>query len=431
LKPGTSRPSQLLALFTAVWTIVFFSNLPAYMGLFLYPGIQPVHWVGLFIASTAPLLLQPQTRRLGLPRGIMFWCAGYAALCIVWYAAFGGGDPQILRQRLLAIAFLAFTTFLFVQSERSVIAARIAIAVAVVIAVLLNVYDLTHPFYFVPAYSEFALLGRAAGIYANPNSAGAALVLGFVLTVGIVPARLRMAYIVLVSAGVVMTLSRGAMLGFVLATLLLFVAGEIRGRSVASAALAGAVLGWVAWAFVLPVIASDFKLDPAIIIDRILWLLDPGTRSDFSQVERVELAEKGWLQFVASPWFGNGVGSTELWEARSSTHNVYLMLMSDFGWIGVLVLPALALAAAQGQNAAGRRCRVAFVAFLLLHGTLSHNLLTDLFLLVTIALLAAMLHAGTPPDIRWNAPAGGREEGDASTDRGADEIRAADRGTAA
>lgn len=400
MTPATSRTALPLALFTAAWTIVFFSNLPAYMGLFLYPAIQPVHWVGLFIASTAPLLLQPQARSLGLPRGIMYWCLGYATLCILWYAVFGGGDPQILRQRLLAIAFLAFATFLFVQSERSVAAARVAMAIAVVIAVLLNLYDLTHPFYFVPAYSEFALLGRAAGIYANPNSAGAALVLGFVLTVGVVPARLRMAYIVLVSAGVVMTLSRGAMLGFVLVTLLLFVAGEIRGRSLAWAALAGAVLGWVAWAYVLPLVASDFKLDPAIVVDRILWLLDPEGRSDFSQVERVELAEKGWFQFVTSPWIGNGVGSTELWEARSSTHNLYLMLMSDFGWIGALVLPALALAAAQGRNPAGRRCRVPFAAFLLLHGALSHNLLTDLYLLVMVALLAAMLHvrpaAGDP-----------------------------------
>jgi O-antigen ligase len=100
------------------------------------------------------------------------------------------------------------------------------------------------------------------------------------------------------------------------------------------------------------------------------------------------LAERGWLQFVASPLFGNGLGSTELWELRTSTHNLYIMLASDFGLVGWLVLPVLLLAAVR-RDITTLPGGVAAV-FLLLWGLVSHNVLGEYYILIAISLMAAI-----------------------------------------
>jgi O-antigen ligase len=148
------------------------------------------------------------------------------------------------------------------------------------------------------------------------------------------------------------------------------------------------VLAAVAWQILSATLESEFNIDPSFVTDRLLWILDPEGRSDFSQAERLQLAEQGWRQLLASPIFGNGVGSTEFWQLRSSTHNLYLMLGSDFGVAGLLVLPFLLLAALRGQwRAAGGGAAAA--VFLLFWGLLSHNVLTEFYCLVAISLIAA------------------------------------------
>jgi O-antigen ligase len=126
-----------------------------------------------------------------------------------------------------------------------------------------------------------------------------------------------------------------------------------------------------------------------VALDRLEWILDPTGRSDFSQEERVELLERGWAQFLTSPLVGNGVGSTELWEERYSTHNMYVLLASDFGFIGLLILPCIVLAAV-GSRAAGFSDAAVAGQFLLFWGLFSHNVLSEYYLLVVIGLIAAL-----------------------------------------
>ena len=248
---------------------------------------------------------------------------------------------------------------------------------------------ITHPFALVPATSEFATLGRAAGLFINPNQAGAALVLGFVLTIGVVPARFRVPYMFIAAAGVVLTLSRAAILGFALVSVVLALRREdLRPADLLKFALAFAAATTALWWAIAGELEQRFKIDPSLVLDRVLWIMDPSGHSDFSQDQRIELVERGWAQFVTSPIFGNGLGSTELWDLPTSTHNLYVMLASDFGVIGLFILPAILISAMRAQWASSSGGVAA--VFLMFWGFFSHNVLTETYLLIGFSIIAAL-----------------------------------------
>ncbi len=380
------RDGEWLARF---WVVVLFSNFPIYLGTFVMPLVQPLHWIVVLAGMTLLLLARPAVTLRDVPMLYPVAMAAYLALCLAAYVVQGGGDPIVLRQRLLGVLVAILAYLCFAASPLAVEAARRAMVWVVLASVAINVYDITHPLTLIPADSEFATLGRAAGLFINPNQSGAALVLGLALTLGVVPPRWRVAYAIVVSAGVALTLSRGALVGLVLVFCALLVEGRtLRPAQVLRIAAFGAAAGYVFWLAFAAELQSRFNVDPALVLDRILWILDPSGRSDFSQAERAILAERGWLQFVASPFFGNGLGSTELWELRTSTHNLYIMLASDFGLVGWLVLPALLLAAVRRDLTALPGGVAA--AFLLLWGLVSHNVLGEYYILIAMSLMAAV-----------------------------------------
>jgi O-antigen ligase len=377
-----------------MWVLALFSNIPVYVGIFVFPLVQPLHWIAALSALTLLMLARPASTSRDRVLGFPVAMSVYLALCLATYVAQGGGDPVVLRQRFLGVLVAVLSYFCFTASERALLAARRILVWVVLFSVAVNVYDITHPLTLVPADSEFATLGRAAGLFMNPNQAGAALILGFALSLGVVAPRWRVVYAVMVTGGVVLTLSRGALVGLALIyAVLMFEGKTLRRGQVTKVVALTAGAGYVFWLVFAAELLSRFSIDPSLVLDRILWILDPTGRADFSQEERVGLAERGWLQFVASPYFGNGLGSTELWELRTSTHNLYLMLASDFGIAGWFVLPLLLLAAVR-RDVLSLTGGVA-AAFLLFWALLSHNVLSEYYILLAMSLMAAVSASGS------------------------------------
>ncbi len=372
-----------------LWVVVLFSNLPIYLATFILPFAQPIHYIAPLAAGSVLAFARPAGARVEWPMLYPVSLVLYAVVCLAYYLAFGGGDPAILRQRLLGILVGILAYYCFISSAEALYAARRALVWVVLGSVAINFFDIMNPLTLVPADSEFANLGRAAGFYINANQAGAALVLGFTLSVGVVAPRWRVAYALAVVGGVIVTLSRGALLGLVMVFSLLFVEGRTLGRrEVGTVFLAAVAAAYVVWRVLASELESRFGIDPTLVIDRILWILDPSGRADFSQEERVTLLERGWMQFVVSPFYGNGIGSTELWEMRTSTHNFYVMLASDFGLLGLFTLPVVLLAASGMKLLSFAYAGVAL--FLLFWGLLSHNILDSFPMIIAISLCAAV-----------------------------------------
>jgi len=382
---ATQRPRPVGVRLAPLWVIVVFSNLPIYIFTFILPPLVPLYWLGALFVLTFLALSRVPPRERDYSPIFLAVLVGYAGICLIWYVAQGGGEPALLRQRLLGVAVCAASYLVFATNPAALHAARRALVAMVVLAVLVNAYDITHPFALIPADSEFSIVGRAAGFFINPNQAGAALVAGFTLSVGVVAPRWRPAYLVLVAIGVALTFSRAAILGLVLVTFLLAFRGRsLSFRQVAAAVIVLASVSWITWLLVAAELEDRFHIDPEVALDRVFWILDPSNRSDFSEWERLMLLERGWEQFL-----GNGLGSTELWEARSSTHNEYVMQASDFGVLGLFVLPAFVLAAVGTQRFALTDAAVTGL-FLLFWGLFSHNILSEFYLLLTISLIAAL-----------------------------------------
>lgn len=372
-----------------LWVIVVFSNLPVYIFTFVLPALLPLYWLGaLFVLTFVALSFAPASERDYSPVFLAVLVA-YACMCLAWYVGQGGGDLLVLRQRLLYVAMCGVSYLAFTASPAALRAARRTLVVMVIMGVAVNAWDITHPFLLIPPDSEFSTVGRAAGFFINPNQAGAALVAGFALSVSVLPRRWRTAYLALVALGVGLTFSRAAILGLVLVSgLMAFRGRTLSLRQVAAAIVVIGGLTWITWLLVSAELQDRFHIDPEVALDRVFWILDPTGEHDFSEWERLALLERGLAQFLASPFVGNGVGSTELWEARSSTHNMYILLASDFGVIGLFVLPAIVLAAM------GARLRLTDAVvtglFLLFWGFFSHNVLSEYYLLLTISLVAAL-----------------------------------------
>lgn len=366
-----------------------FSNVATWLNLFFLPFMTPVLCTAALVATVAIALLDRAAivTRLGTAFPIVVLC--YALLNLAGYFAIGGGDPTILFQRILMLAaavaaYLAFVTF----SDLRYWFQRLLILVAY-LAVIANAYDITHPFTFVPAGSGFGALGRGAGFYANPNQCGAALVLMLILTVGSISKPWRAAHSLFLTAGVVLTLSRAAMLGSILVMFIFWLLGTLSRRDILIISVVGAAMSALIVLWILPTFLQDSGINVDLALERILWVFDPSGRSDFSQDERAYLADRGLEQFLSSPLWGNGVGSTELWAERSSTHNFYLMQLSDFGIIGAFILPVFAAVVWRARSD-GYRVGFLFVVFFLLWGLVSHNLFTEFYWIIALSFVAAI-----------------------------------------
>jgi O-antigen ligase len=391
--PETARgPSALYAALTAtVFAALFYTNVPTYGGMFLW-AVQPIHFMMALGLAAFPLLLGRDGLKIDLRTPFVLWCLIYLLICSLSYALLGGGAYEPLQLRILAVIFMLTFYVLFVRSARLIIWVRYALIGCVLLGVAMNIYDISHPFALVPATSEFSLIGRAAGLYVNPNPAGLALLMGFVLSVELLPARWRTSYALVVGIGIALTASRAAMGALGLVMLILTFAGVFRFRQLVWMSLSATAAGWLLWTWFGAQLAA-VDIDWTALYERAQWFLELGERNDFSQRERALLAEKAWLLAANHPFVGAGLGSTELWNERSSTHNMFLMMMADFGVLGVFIFPALVCASAGGLTKIFRRDRLAFSALALTYGLVSHNLIGDYYFMLAVALMAAMSHA--------------------------------------
>jgi O-antigen ligase len=371
----------------SLWVIVAFSNLPLYIFMFVVPALVPLYWFAALLALTLITLWRAAASERDRAPVFLATLACYACICLAWYVAQGGGESVLLRQRVLNIVLCGASYLVFAANPSALHAARRTLVFTVLMSVAVNAWDITHPFMLVPAYSELSTAGRAAGFFINANQAGGALVAGFTLSVSVVPSRWRSAYLALVAIGVALTFSRAAILGLALVSVALVYRGRsLSLRQVAAAAVTIAGVTWITWIFISAELQDRFHVDPDVALDRLLWILDPSGRSDYSEWERLAMLEQGWEQFLASPFVGHGVGSTELWDARATTHNMYVTLASDFGVIGLFVLPAIVLAAIGMWR--GLTDAVVTGLFLLFWGFFSHNVFYDSYL--AISLMAAL-----------------------------------------
>jgi O-antigen ligase len=257
------------------------------------------------------------------------------AISVVWSPERGEALSSVMRYALNAVLIpIGFTA---IRSRRDVVRVfAVIVAGASVAAVSAVIY---------PPAEESAVAGRATGTVGDPNELAAALLVGLALASAFAVNRwipkhgrlLAAGAAVLCLAGIVISLSRGGLVGLAGAIVIaVLVGGRWRGRVLAvGGAVAAAALGYFAFFAALP--AKERVLD--------LGTTGGGTG-------RLDLWTVGWRMVQAHPVGGVGTGQfasssvhyllrpgvIERGDLILSTpkvaHNTYLNILAELGVVG-------------------------------------------------------------------------------------------------
>jgi hypothetical protein len=253
----------------------------------------------------------------------------WGMLVRTFYAPAGIQSYEFLRTfglQMHAIGFMLACIIIF-DHPRVLALVKSGVALATLLGVALNLYEVFHPGTFSQAP------GRSAGLYLDANCSGMALVLGSVVALTAIPSRWRELFLLLTGAGVIATFSREAMLAFAVV-----VAGAAIGRAVPlhRFVVVGGVACVLFSALELGNSLRETQSWSAANLERLSFTLDA------SAEDRLRLGLKMLEEFEAAPLFGHGFGTDEYWVDIES-HDFFLNMLANYGILGIFVVPALVL----------------------------------------------------------------------------------------
>ena len=255
------------------------------------------------------------------------------------------------------------------------------------------IVDFLHPGVFYPLGTEGTVPGRAAATFFNPNKAGEAMLLTFLLAIPVLRPRYRALLLFLVGAGVILTFARAAILGWMLLWLFLLLRKAVPKYTLAVPLVA---LG------ALPLLLGSFESylegreDLSAGLDNLLGRLEffqDQVLDDDSALERAQVLEAGLDLFLENPIFGAGAGATDLWSLRVSTHNQPVMLAAEYGVFGIALWVSLAVILWKGQYFQDKTFQLTAVTGFVFLSMFTHNMFDYLYWLLTFALISGQRRA--------------------------------------
>lgn len=374
-------------------SLAFFLNMPVYFMLTERGSMGSAITLLLLAMIAVFFFLFGGSKVLSrLPFGFYGGCIMFAMMVIASSAFFSDEFASEARRTAIwgSIYILLFGG-LFTLSLYRGHDVRVIFMLGGVVAVLLNVVDYFDRGLYFEALEGFGV--RAAGFFVNANKAAEAILFSMAVSITYVSRRYRVLFCYFCLVGVILTLSRGGMVGWLL-LFLMFMAANVISRSIAVLSLVGGffVSGMLISFFEF---SSDF-VDITLLADRLVFIA--GGNSGVLQDDRVGLAGQAFDLFASSPLYGNGVYALLREGAPQLSHNEYFQLGSDFGVIGLLIyFVILYFCWVRRETGA----MLAFV-FILYWGLFSHNILDSYVFCMGLAYLAALrvhlLRAGTIMD---------------------------------
>ena len=398
-QPTAQFSTPLITGVAVLFTLVFFTNIPSFLLISGRTVLAPSTWMYAFVAAvvvtTASVWSSVAAARFRRAPLLPLWGMLYLMAVLVWYLAFPEttASSDTLRLQLSSMFFLGLAWVVFVLAaygDPTLAAIRWTILVAVLLGVLVNIYDITHPLELVPLEAAGANPGRAAGFYVNANQSGGALLVGMVLSIGLFR-RYRALYALCVLAGVALTISRAAILGwFLIATVMVFL-NVLKVRDIIFGVLLLLLMGSLALQALDDLHSLRLALNAQNIAERLDWFVSFGMIDEAVQQIRLNVARLSWEAFASAPVFGNGLGASLGWEGNIGAHNIYLRLMAEHGIIGILLFPALVACFVVRADERSRGIVFPLAIFLLFWGLFSHNVLEDYVFLLAYAIVDVYL----------------------------------------
>lgn len=373
--------------------LVFFTRLDIYLQD--HSSIIPLHWMIGFLLASFPLCISLLNRLDCLPVNVLIWCGLYIAISFISILIQSTPpELQYLEDQYRTIIFLLLMLAIF--SHHPLVSKWIKITiVAVTFAnVCMFIYEFFNPFAF---HVDPRALGRSSGFYDDSNTAAIALILGMIFTIDMFKPKYRLFYALFVFLGIAPTFSRGSIVGWVIVIALLLLNKAIPRYQIPLLSLF--------FAIVISILSTQLNnlaylkaadgttLFQKDTLARVEFLINPFAQKDSSQASRLSHIEDAWDKFAENPVTGNGLGSGENAATLSLTgkaqrsHNTYLDLMVEYGFLGALIFPLLLLACVWKAQGEFKKQAVAFVIFMLIQGFFSHTLVNEFCSLIAYAMM--------------------------------------------
>jgi O-antigen ligase len=389
LRPGPLRTYGICALVVVLCLV--YLDIPAYIYT-LDEAFLPKYFFYAFVIIVAPLLVL-RSRSFGsyLVSPFSLWAFALVVLnCAHLLGALLDGDKSTasLIDTRIQYAVLVVLLGFACSTARPASFERIFPFLAVLIPALV-IWDFLSPGLFYPIDTYHAALGRGAATFINPNKAGEAMLLTFVLALPVLRPNYRALLLLLLGAGVIVTFSRAAIVGWILLWVFLLVKRALPKYTLALPLVA---LG------VLPLLLSSFedylsgREDLAGGLTNIqarLEFFQDQVLDDDSALERAQVMEAGVELFRQNPIFGAGAGATYLWSESAGTHNLPVMLGAEYGVFGIALWMWLTVILWRGSHFQDKRLQVATVAGFVFLSMVTHNMFDSLYWLLTFAIVAA------------------------------------------
>ncbi len=374
-----------------VAVLVFFTEADNFL---FDSGITPVpkNVVIIMCLASTPLFISLKSKNFQyIPMSVILWCCLYLGISAASFLHTVPTEPvtQELETRILAVLFILLMTLIFSGEPIVRKCARWALIIAVLLTIVNNFRELIDPM----AFNGFNITGRPAGFYKDPNKSGAALIMGLIFTIGLLPKKYRILYFIIVSIGTFITFSRGAILCLFILLFLLFIKRFIPVSQLYS------ILGVLVVLLIAGNVgnylinqASEFGILNHSIEARIVAITnfaDPDAREADDGSSRSDVASIAWRSFLKKPFLGHGIGYIREW-GEILPHNMYLTFMIEHGFVGFLVVPLFVFAVTQNNYGEAKKLGLFFGSFILFWSMFSNTVLEDRETLMMFVLLAVM-----------------------------------------
>lgn len=389
---GRALVRKYLALVLVALLFLSYLNLPTYLYI-LNNSLVPKYFFFAFLVALIPLIaLKPNVFAMYLFSPFALWLLAFICLNTIHLLIASATDGNLTRigtieaqiNEFLLVLIVGFGFFYsFTTSYERIF---VFLAVLMPCSVIL---DFLKPGLFYPVDLEGSVLGRAAATFINPNVAGEALLLTFILSCPAVKRSYRAPLFILAGMAVFLTYSRAAITAWIfLAILLAFT--RILPKS-------GALLILVAVSVVAMLFGgfesylnnrNDLGAGLANIQDRLQFFVDMKTGDD-SAVERAGVMVASWHLFLENPVLGAGAAATRVWSSfQVSTHNAFLMLAAEYGSLGIILWVSVVALLWRGKYFEEKKLQLAIVFLFMFFSMFSHNLFDYTYWLVTIMLVS-------------------------------------------
>jgi O-antigen ligase len=219
------------------------------------------------------------------------------------------------------------------------------------------------------------------------------MLLTFLLAIPVLRPHYRAALLFLLGAGVIVTFSRAAIVGWMLLWAFLLVTKAVPKYTLAFPLVALGVLPLLLGNFENYLSGREDLAEGLANIQARLEFFQDQVLDDDSALARAQVFEAGVELFQQNPIFGAGAGATHLWSLGASTHNMPVMLGAEYGVFGIAFWMWLVVVLWRGSYFQDRRLRVAAVAGIVFLSMFTHNMFDSLYWLLTLTIVAAQQRA--------------------------------------